>query len=405
MKNLFGARIFLLAAIILTVGCGETELVKESEGYIVNGTIQGVKNTFAKLVVPNVTDWKNPTILDSVQVRDGKFKFKGKLDHVDRVDIRIDSSYFCSFFLENASIEIEMDINEADERSGHIIPSVTGSESNAEYKRQEAVRDSIFNQPKYAELDKAGKELRNAYKSKDENLIRAAKEAFTAYEKQEKDRYTEYQNSIYSYARQHPESPVAVYVLGFQFSEGRMSKTEMKEFYNLFTGSAKETALYKGYYTKTYKEVFERLGVGATAPDITLERVEGVEFTLSEAEGRFILVDFWASWCVPCRASFPHLMELYDKYHKDGFEVVGIGTADEEKKWRKAIEEDQTPWIHIYDVIKYEEGRRVPYGPVAKNYSVPFLPTTFLMDADLTILGRNMTKDELDAKLVELFGY
>lgn len=112
------------------------------------------------------------------------------------------------------------------------------------------------------------------------------------------------------------------------------------------------------------------------------------------------LVDFWASWCVPCRKSFPHLKDLYTKYNKEGLEIIGVGTADEEVKWRKAIGEDQTPWKHVYDV-----GPKRGYGKVSTAYGVPFLPTTFLVDSKGTIILRNPTKDELDKKLTELFGH
>ena len=115
-----------------------------------------------------------------------------------------------------------------------------------------------------------------------------------------------------------------------------------------------------------------------------------------------MLVDFWASWCIPCRASFPHLKELRKQYGTEGFTIVGIGTADKEDKWRKAIEEDQTPWLHVFD--KNEEGKQM-YGPVAISYSVPHLPTTFLVDRDLKIILRNPSKEELDTKLKELFGH
>ena len=94
------------------------------------------------------------------------------------------------------------------------------------------------------------------------------------------------------------------------------------------------------------------------------------------------------------------MKELYKKYEKDGFEVVGIGTADEEEKWKKAIKEDQTPWMHLYDSSTEHE-----WGIVARLYGVPFLPTTFLMDADGKIILRNPEKKDLDAKLAELFGH
>ena len=215
----------------------------------------------------------------------------------------------------------------------------------------------------------------------------------------EEERTNERKSFMIKYVKANPESAVAPWILGFQFSEGRMSKEEMKQIYPIFKGEAKHTAMFK-YYEKTYNDIFKSLGEGAIAPDFTLNDLNGKEVTLSKINAKYKLVDFWASWCVPCRASFPHLKELYKKYNKDGFEIVGIGTADAEEKWRKAIEEDKTPWMHLNDT-----GADHQWGRVARQYGVPFLPTTFLMDDNENILLRNPNKEDLDAKLKELFGH
>lgn len=103
---------------------------------------------------------------------------------------------------------------------------------------------------------------------------------------------------------------------------------------------------------------------------------------------------------------FPHLKEVYKKYHKDGFEVVAVGTADFGEKWKKAIEKDQTIWNHVFDGDPHATGKgKGIYGNVAQLYAVPFLPSTFLLDENGIILGRQLRGEALDAKMKELYGY
>ena len=367
-------------------------------GYTITGTVKGLEQATVELVEFNFVDrGTEPKIIDSIQMTNGVFKFKGIVEHPDRVSIRIGDEFRSAFFLENSNIALNFDT--AESNRGELNAKVTGSALEQIYDVQQAKIDSIMNQEKYAVLKSIRPKMTAAYKSKDDAKIKA----FQVWSAQFRDLQSQQQNErrsfMIQYAKDHPESAVAPWVLGFQFSEGRMSKMEMKEIYPIFKGAAKHTAMFK-YYEKTYDDIFKALGEGSIAPDFKLNDVNGNEIALSKINAKYKLVDFWASWCVPCRASFPHLKELYKEYKEDGFEIVGIGTADDEEKWRKAIEEDQTPWMHLNDT-----GENHKYGVVARQYGVPFLPTTFLMDENEKIILRNPKKSELDNKLKELFGH
>lgn len=136
---------------------------------------------------------------------------------------------------------------------------------------------------------------------------------------------------------------------------------------------------------------------GAVAPDFTAKTPEGEAFSLSELRGKVVLVDFWASWCGPCRRDNPHVVKLYKKYKDQGFDVLGVSLDKTKSKWVAAIEKDGLEWNHISDLKGWQ-------NEIAKMYSVTSIPHTVLLDREGRIIGRKLRGPALDAKLREIFG-
>ncbi|GAA4234608.1 hypothetical protein GCM10022291_14420 [Postechiella marina] len=390
--------ILIVITCVSIYSCKETEKKEAFNGYVVTGKVKGLDQGIVELIEFNFTDrGAKKVVIDSTQMTNGAFEFKGFIEHPDKVVIMINDKYNSDFFIENSTISLSFDIAESDR--GQLKAKVSGSKLETIYNAQQAKLDSIMYQEKFAVLKDIRPKMAAAYNSKDDEKIKAFREWRAQFSELEQQQRNEQRDFKIQYIKDHPESPVAPWVLGFQFSEGRMSKDEMKAIYPIFKGEAKTTSMFK-YYEKTFNDIFKNLGIGSIAPDFNLNDVNGKVVSLKGINAKYKLVDFWASWCVPCRASFPHLKELYKKYGKDGFEILGIGTADEETKWRKAIEEDKITWMHLYDSSDDHQ-----WGVVARQYGVPFLPTTFLMDENEKIILRNPSKEELDAKLKEVFGH
>lgn len=395
--------ILLIIALITMLACKNKPEAQETHtGYIITGTVKGVNNGTIKLNEEGVQDRSKIKTINSTEIVNGTFKFKGNVEHPDMVSVIVNDKYNGRFIIENSNITLDIDVTDRNERNTYFKPIVKGSKSHDLYTEMEEKSIAALNNPKFKKIDTLRALFDKAKQSKNQKdmdiALAAQKELMPLIEEQAKERV----KVKYNFVKQNPSSPVAVHVLGYQYSEGRMNDAQLKEYYNLFTGDARKTNFFKSYITKVYKDNFENIGVGNTAPDFTLKNLENTNITLSKVNAKYKLVDFWASWCVPCRASFPHLKELRKKYQKDGFEIIGIGTADVEEKWKKAIEEDQTPWLHVFDVAPVVKGR-ASYGPVAKAYGVPHLPTTLLLDANNTIVLRNPTKEELDTKLKDVF--
>ncbi|MBI1226448.1 MAG: redoxin domain-containing protein [Bacteroidetes bacterium] len=136
---------------------------------------------------------------------------------------------------------------------------------------------------------------------------------------------------------------------------------------------------------------------GGEAPDFTMNDRDGNPVKLSDFRGKVMLVDFWASWCGPCRRENPHVVELYHHYHDKGFDVLGVSLDKTKEPWLAAIEKDGLVWNHVSDLKGWS-------NDAAKLYGVTSIPHTVLVDKDGKILARNLRGDQLTAKLQEIFG-
>lgn len=150
---------------------------------------------------------------------------------------------------------------------------------------------------------------------------------------------------------------------------------------------------------KLKKEMEEArsLMVGGTAPDFSQETPEGEMLTLSELRGKIVLLDFWASWCGPCRKENPNVVRVYEKYKDQGFEILSVSLDNKKDRWLQAIEKDKMDWYHVSDLKGWQ-------NEVAQTYDVHSIPQTILLDPDGKILARNLRGRSLEAKLAELFG-
>lgn len=142
----------------------------------------------------------------------------------------------------------------------------------------------------------------------------------------------------------------------------------------------------------------QALAVGQPAPDISAATPEGPAMKLSDLKGQYVLIDFWASWCRPCRMENPNVVKAYNKYHKAGFEILGVSLDKTKDKWVQAIAADGLPWKHISDLGGWQ-------SQPAGVYGVSSIPATVLVDKEGNIVAKNLRGPALEAKLGEIFGF
>lgn len=137
------------------------------------------------------------------------------------------------------------------------------------------------------------------------------------------------------------------------------------------------------------------LEVGRTAPDFTLATADGKPVALSSFKGKYVMIDFWASWCKPCRAEFPNLKKTYAKYKSKGFEIFGVSIDEKEQDWLGALKSEQPSWLQVRDNAGQQNS-------VAALYAVSYIPQTYLLDKDGKIIAKELRGAELEKKLAEI---
>ena len=184
----------------------------------------------------------------------------------------------------------------------------------------------------------------------------------------------------------NPDSYVMTYMLANSMSQ--MELDAVKERFAILTEAAKANEW--GKQIADYIALQERIAIGAIAPDFTTTDSEGKEFNMHSVKGKVKLLDFWASWCMPCRGENPKVVAIYKEFHDKGLEIISISVDDNKDAWLKAVEEDGLIWRQCAD------------QDAAELYGIRVVPTTFLLDENNKIVAKNLRGDELKAKIAEM---
>jgi peroxiredoxin len=337
-------------------------------GYKINGTVAGLPDS-TWLYLRTATPDKQ---IDSCLVMNGKFSMSGHVSE-KAVPVYLHTAKYTNyvrFWLENAEININVKAGEF--KKG----TITGSATEDEDKRLDRIC-----QPVDRQADSLNAVLE---KTKDTEARKGLVSQINILEGQRKQIEKDW-------IKEHPASLVSANLLNI-YTTTWGKETTLSLYQNL---SPEMKATRYGQEISDYIALNKNIKVGDKYADFEQVNAAGKMIKLSQVKGKYILLDFWASWCGPCREENPRLVKTYNDFKDKGFAVLGVSLDENKTQWLKAINDDKLSWENVSDL-------RGDKNKAALMYSINAIPNNFLIDANGTIIAKNLRGKELDEKLKAL---
>jgi peroxiredoxin len=382
----------ILLAIVATMIFSCNQL---SEGeYLITGTVKGLKTGTLFLQKANDVGMSTSTI-DTVKIVDGKFEIKGTTKEPSMHFLQIDKAKgTMPFILEEGKITATLVKDKLDESR------VTGTFNNDEFTtfNDESTKIRKKLEPSIESFKKANEsKMMEAQMKKDTVAFNSIMKEFEVVTKELNDFYLDF-------PKKHNKAYVSLLLTQSMFSKRNVNLEEVEKIFNGLDSSLKKTTIGKEITSniRMVKQMKEAKNnpkkapvVGDLAPNFTAPALDGKSVSLKQSLGKVTLIDFWASWCGPCRAENPNVVALYNELHKDGLNIIGVSLDDEKEAWNKAVVKDKLSWTQVSNLKKWSE-------PIALTYGVSQIPSTFLLDAQGKIVAKDLRGEELKVKIKEL---
>lgn len=400
--NKYNLRV-LLFFFLLSLLQIENVYAQNAGKYKVIGRLSAANGSVVKL---SYIDSEGRPIQDSARINRGKFSFNGNISGTVAAMLHYSTpntaSGYSTLYLEPGKIKVVLPFEEDDD-----ILSVSGTKTNNDYQvsLQEIKKisgglkslnksyDSLNNQYiKYKKAGKSEEELQPIL-----NKLEDMRKEFEPFQRK-------IRGVSLNFFVDHPQSYVTADRLKFYVAG--LSLDSLNMFYDRLGGHLQKSMAGKHLADEIRK--LKAGSPGSTAFVFNTKDIDGKPLSLANFRGQYVLLDFWASWCVPCRKGNPHLKMLYNKYKSKGFEIIGISDDDSElDKWKAAVNKDGIAiWKHVLRGLKILPNNEFDRkNDINDSYGIHTLPTKVLIDKEGKIIGRYSSEEEaLDTKLAEIFG-
>lgn len=366
-KNLVVAGMLLIMA-----ACGTSDTSEFSGGVKITGEL---KNQPEGMVLLSQYMDDRTEVLDTIEVdNSGKFDYNLSLDGPGFYELNLNEEKFVRLALYHEDVSIAYDFQ--DEES----LSIKGSKDTEQMQKVDELSETY-----QEEINNLNSEYYEAMNAKDndaiKNIQQKAMETEASHAERVKQTIRDMEGSFASLAAIGMINPRK----DFQFLDSLMAGLDNK-YPNMKTIISLRQQL----------DELRVLSVGQPAPEIALPSPEGEIVKLSDLRGKYVLIDFWAAWCKPCRDENPNIVRLYHEYKDKGFEVFGVSLDRTKEAWVEAIEDDGLVWTQVSD-LKYFNSE------AAATYQINAIPATYMIDPDGNILAKDLRGVGLENKLKELF--
>lgn len=361
MRNLF-----LLTLLILFVSCQST-----SGDYTIN--ISADVEDDHQIFLVNFDESNKPNVIDTLYVKDGLSSYSGVSKLPDYQSLWVDGIRgSVPVFVEPGEITVEL------YKDSIQASKVSGTKTNVAFKRY---IDEI--NPLFKSFYEIQNEMRNAMVSRDSL-------GYKDLEEQLKEMETKFNDYQIDYTKSNPDSYISAMVLIQLVMNKAIENEAAYEIYNGFSKTIKKTKsavkIYELVAPKEAEETEEaaqdgEVNVGDKAPDFSAPNPNDIAVSLNKSLGKLTVLDFWASWCGPCRVDSPNLVKVYNTYKDKGLAIVGISLDQQKESWKKAIDNDQLDWTHVSYLKRWDD-------PIAAIYGVRSIPQLFLLDENGVVIAK-----------------
>jgi len=349
-------------------GNESTVPAKVDTAYDIIGKVSGLDSGLV-YIVNRQLDKKDSAVLDH-----GYFKFHGKADSAEFCVLMV-NNHSKVFFLENG--KISMLVKKDSVRNALIAGTKTQDELNYfEDQLSKPLND------KMTVLDKA---YDSASSTKNAKAVDSLDKLYNNLDAEQKLLVTDF-------AKSHPGSIVSAFEIYSNFSYN-LRVSQLDSLYKMLDSNIQ--ASYFGREIQNTLEKEKLTAVGNPAPAFTLDDVNGKPVALSYSKGKYTLVDFWASWCGPCRQENPNVVKAYHRFHEKGFDIFGVSLDTDKSKWVAAIKKDGLNWTQVSDLLGWK-------ASVVSLYGIKGIPMNYLLDKNGIIVAKGLRGEDLDKKLQEI---